>query len=68
LTDARLWSPDDPYLYDVYTILSVDGKVVDVVKHHRLPQGGMKGGVGTGGVYINDQVRLSQGLCPALHR
>ena len=32
LTDARLWSPDDPNLYDVYTVLTVEGKVVDVVK------------------------------------
>jgi beta-galactosidase len=32
LTGARFWSPDDPNLYDVYTALTVDGKVVDVTK------------------------------------
>ena len=56
LTEARFWSPDDPSLYDVYTILTVDGKVVDVAKSKtgfRKVQ--FKGGVGTGGVYINDQ-------------
>jgi hypothetical protein len=26
LTNAHFWSPDDPYLYDVYTMLTVDGK------------------------------------------
>ena len=25
LKGARFWSPADPYLYDVYTILTVDG-------------------------------------------
>ena len=32
LANAHLWSVDDPYLYDVYTVLKVDDKVVDVVK------------------------------------
>jgi beta-galactosidase len=56
LKDARFWSPDTPYLYDVYTILKVDGKVVDV---NRLVTGfrkaEFKGGAGTGGIYINDK-------------
>ncbi len=30
LQETRFWSTEDPYLYDVYTILKVDGKVVDV--------------------------------------
>jgi beta-galactosidase len=55
LKDARFWSIDDPYLYDVYTLLSVDGKVVDV---NRVTTGfrktDFKGGAGSGGVYIND--------------
>ena len=39
LKDAKFWSTDDPYLYDVYTVLTVDGKVVDVYKiSHRLSQ------------------------------
>lgn len=49
LRNARFWSDEDPYLYDVYTILKVDEKVVDV---HRLETGFRKaefrGGVGTG--------------------
>ncbi|HKE28632.1 MAG TPA: DUF4982 domain-containing protein [Bryobacteraceae bacterium] len=56
LKDAWFWSPDDPYLYDVYTILRVDGKVVDVnkvVTGFRKTE--FKGGVGKGGVYLNDR-------------
>jgi beta-galactosidase len=54
LKGARFWSPEDPSLYDVYTILTVDGKTVDT---NRVTTGfrktGFKGGAGTGGVYIN---------------
>ncbi|MGA2232456.1 MAG: DUF4982 domain-containing protein [Tepidisphaeraceae bacterium] len=63
LANARFWSPDDPYLYDVYTILSVNGKVVDVVKTttgFRKTQ--FKGGAGTGGVYINDKFVYLKGF------
>jgi beta-galactosidase len=63
LTNARFWSTDDPYLYDVYTILKVDGKIVDV---NRLETGfrkaEFKGGVGTGGVYINDKFVYLKGF------
>ena len=31
-TGLHFWSPDDPYLYDVYTILKSEGKVIDVEK------------------------------------
>ena len=56
LAAARFWAVDDPYLYDVYSILTVDGKVVDVCKTHTgFRQAEFKGGVGTGGVYINGQ-------------
>jgi beta-galactosidase len=56
LTDAKLWSPENPNLYDVYTILTVDGKVVDVAKTRTgFRKVEFKGGVGTGGVYINDK-------------
>ena len=49
LKNARFWSPDDPYLYDVYTILKVDGKVVDVNRTgDRIPQGGVQGRRGHG--------------------
>jgi beta-galactosidase len=63
LTNARFWSCDDPYLYDVYSILKVNGKGVDV---NRIETGfrktEFKGGVGTGGVYINDQFVYLKGF------
>ena len=63
LTSARFWSPDDPYLYDVYTMLTVDGKVVDVTKITTgFRKVEFKGGVGTGGVYINDKFVYLKGF------
>jgi beta-galactosidase len=63
LADARFWSVEDPYLYDVYTILKVDGKVVDV---NRLETGfrkaEFKGGAGTGGLYINEKFVYLKGF------
>src|SRR6202789_627771 len=60
---ARFWSVEDPYMYDVYTILKVDGKVVDT---NRVETGfrkaEFKGGAGTGGVYINDKFVYLKGL------
>lgn len=56
LTNADFWSPDHPYLYDVYSALSVDGKVVDVQKIKTgFRKTAFRGGVGTGGVYVNDK-------------
>jgi beta-galactosidase len=56
LTAAKFWSPDDPSLYDVYTVLTVDGKVVDVARTRTgFRKVEFKGGVGTGGVHINDK-------------
>jgi beta-galactosidase len=56
LSGAKLWSIENPYLYDVYTILKVNDKVVDV---NRVRTGfrktAFRGGAGTGGVYINDK-------------
>ena len=60
---ARFWSPDDPYLYDVYTILTVDGKTVDVdkvVTGFRKTE--FKGGAGTGGVYLNGKFVYLKGF------
>ena len=63
LTGARFWSPDDPVLYDVYTMLTVDGKVVDVTKITTgFRKAEFKGGVGTGGVYINDMFVYLKGF------
>jgi len=54
LVDTRFWDVDDPYLYHVYSILSVNGKVVDVVDTQTgFRKTEFKGGVGTGGVYLN---------------
>jgi beta-galactosidase len=54
LSDARFWDVNDPYLYRVYTILTVDGKVVDVCETQTgFRQTEFKGGVGTGGVWLN---------------
>jgi beta-galactosidase len=55
LPNARLWDINDPYLYNVYSILSVGGKVVDVCKTQTgFRKVEFKGGAGTGGVWIND--------------
>jgi len=63
LQDARFWCPEDPYLYDVYTILTVDAKTVDV--NHVVTgfrKTAFKGGAGTGGVYLNDKFVYLQGF------
>ena len=63
LTGARFWSPDDPVLYNVYTTLTVDGKVVNVTKITTgFRKVEFKGGVGTGGVYINDKFVYLKGF------
>ncbi len=62
LTNARFWSTDDPYLYAVYTLLTVDGKVVDVDRTVTgFRKTAFKGGVGTGGVYINEKFTYLKG-------
>ncbi|HVU38012.1 MAG TPA: DUF4982 domain-containing protein, partial [Opitutales bacterium] len=56
LNNARFWDVTDPYLYDVYTILSVNGQVADVQKIHTgFRKVEYKGGAGTGGVWLNDR-------------
>jgi beta-galactosidase len=54
LTGARFWDVNDPYLYKVYSILSINGKVMDVCEIRTgFRHTGFKGGVGTGGVWLN---------------
>jgi beta-galactosidase len=54
LKDARFWDVKDPYLYRVYSMLSVNGKVVDVCETTTgFRQTEFKGGAGTGGVWLN---------------
>ena len=63
LRSARFWIPEDPYLYDVYTILKVDGRTVDVAKvvtGFRKTE--FRGGVETGGVYLNDKFVYLKGF------
>ncbi len=56
VTKIQWWQPTDPNLYDVYTLLSVDHKVIDVVRTRTgFRKTDFRGGVGTGGVFINDK-------------
>ena len=56
LADARFWSAETPNLYNVYTMLTVNDKVVDVQKIRTgFRKVEFKGGAGTGGVWINDK-------------
>ena len=56
LTNGNFWSDETPNLYDVYCTLTVNDKVVDVQKIRTgFRKAEFKGGVGTGGVYINDK-------------
>lgn len=51
----RLWSPDDPYLYDIYTVLKKGEEVLDVTKTTTgFRKVELKAGT-DGGVYINDK-------------
>ncbi|HVS50724.1 MAG TPA: DUF4982 domain-containing protein [Opitutaceae bacterium] len=54
LNGARFWDVKDPYLYRVYSILTVNGKVADVCETTTgFRQTEFKGGAGTGGVHLN---------------
>ncbi len=54
LKDARFWDVNDPYLYRVFSILSVNGRVVDVCETTTgFRQTEFKGGAGAGGVWLN---------------
>jgi beta-galactosidase len=54
LAGARFWDVNDPYLYRVYSILTVNGKVADVCETRTgFRQTEFKGGAGTGGVHLN---------------
>jgi beta-galactosidase len=56
LAGAKFWRDENPNLYDVYTILTVNDKVVDVQKIKTgFRKAEFKGGAGTGGVWVNDK-------------
>jgi beta-galactosidase len=63
LRNSRFWSTEDPYLYQVYSILKVDGKVVDVDKTVTgFRKTAFEGGAGSGGVYINEKFVYLKGF------
>jgi len=54
LTKAKLWSDVTPNLYDVVTTLMADGSAVNTrTTRTGFRQTAFRGGVGTGGVYVN---------------
>lgn len=56
VNNIKLWSPDAPYLYDVYTILKEDNKVIDVSKTTTgFRKVELKNGAEAGGIFINDK-------------
>lgn len=57
LAGVRFWSPDDPYLYDVYTTLKdSDGNILDISKISTgFRKTDIRSGTDNGGVYINDK-------------
>ena len=56
LAGAQFWEINAPYLYDVYSILTVNGTVADVCKIHTgFRKSEFRGGAGTGGVWLNDR-------------
>jgi beta-galactosidase len=60
---ARLWSPDSPTLYDIYTVLTVNGKTVDVVRTTTgFRKTEYKGGADTGGIFINGKFTYLKGF------
>jgi len=63
LKNAVWWSVNDPHLYEVYTILKVDGKVVDCERTTTgFRKAEFKGGAGTGGVHLNDEFVYLKGF------
>jgi beta-galactosidase len=56
LTNVNLWTDVNPNLYEVYSLLIVEGKVVDVCKIRTgFRKVEFKGGAGKGGVWLNDK-------------
>ena len=63
LRNSRFWSTEDPYLYHVYSILKVNGKVVDVEKTVAgFRKTAFRGGAGVGGVYLNEKFVYLKGF------
>jgi beta-galactosidase len=63
LKGLRFWSVEDPYLYDVYTVVKVDGKVVDVARETTgFRKAEYPGGAGKGGVHLNGKFVYLKGF------
>lgn len=56
LAETKFWSDEAPNLYNIFTTLTVDGKIVDAQKTRTgFRKTEFKGGVGSGGIYLNDK-------------
>jgi len=56
LANAKFWSDETPRLYEVYSLLTVNDKIVDVWKIKTgFRKAEFKGGAGTGGIWLNDK-------------
>jgi beta-galactosidase len=68
LAGAKFWSDQSPNLYDVYCLLSVNGKVVDA---QQITTGFRKvefrGGAGSGGYLFERPVRLAHWIHAAVN-
>jgi len=63
LRNARFWNIENPYLYNVFSILRVNGKVVDVERTITgFRKAEFKGGAGIGGIYLNDKFVYLKGF------
>jgi beta-galactosidase len=64
LNSARFWDVTDPYLYRVYSVLTVNDQIVDVCETQTgFRQTAFKGGAGTGGVWLNGRFVWLTGYC-----
>ena len=62
VSNLNFWGPKTPSLYDVYTLLSVDGNVIDINKIRTgFRKAEFKGGAGTGGLWLNDDFLYLKG-------
>ena len=61
LKQLHFWQPDYPYLYEVYTVITVGGRVVDVQK---VVTGFRKIEVRGSTLYLNNRVLMTMGYTP----
>ena len=61
LSNLHFWQPGYPYLYDIYTLVSVEGRVVDVQK---ITTGFRKIEVRGATLYLNNRILMTMGYTP----